>query len=235
VKDEMLKNDCVERFYEFICQYCEIDDITPDNIEYVRKKMKERALSSSYKEIANKLRIHEVYLRRLLNQLKKYPQRTQRTIIKAMYVLSENNNRKLTMQEIAEYMHMKRISSYIVLPLLKKLGIIEYENGSSRPLRFSVNRNLIEKYYDIENFEEKYVPKKLNRNKHPRAKSGERIKQALEIIGVSSVEELNETHIPKIKDLRRGDFLQRGIQIPSNTMAGLKKRLIEKAKNRHKG
>lgn len=214
----------VEKFYNFICECCEVDRITADNIQHVRKRIKELVFLSSYQKIANEIGIGKMYLRYLLGHLKKYPAPKQRAIIKAMYVLSENNNKKITLKEIANYIGTRRVSPAIAFSFLEKLGLIKCEKRS-KLLYITVNRDLMKEFYDIENFEEKYSRRNRQR-KYPRAKAKERIKQALEIIGVSSVKELNETHIPKINDLRRGDFLQRDIWISSNTLPGLKKRLL---------
>lgn len=73
---------------------------------------------------------------------------------------------------------------------------------------------------------------------HKRSPKGEKTREALGMLGLSSIQELTKEHIPAINNLKRSDWKDRGKDILPYTLTGLRtnfrKKAIENTSRRNK-
>lgn len=192
----------MSKIYELICECCGVDKITPENKEYVSEKLGELLMDSPEGLRREHIRRYKTFL--------DDPTPKQQEKLKFLYDYSDE---KIP----TKYCSFRNIS----INVLEDLGILEKVSQWYT----KVNRSRLKEVYpDIEDFGNNKEPVKK------RAKKGERIQQAVELLGLSSKEELKEEHIPYIDELSIIDFKLKGIRPPQTSMGKLKRTLIKIAK-----
>jgi hypothetical protein len=213
-------------FDNFLKKYCGIEKVTEENFEYIRKKARELSLRP-FAEIGNELGVSSSTAYYLISFLAD-PSIYRLEYLKLLWHLSQTKEGEwIPIEEIRK--EFPSIPLYI--SLLRTISAIQYEKRGRKGY-VKINRDILEKFYpEVKNSEYRKISQtEINKNK---AKQGERIKQALEILGVKSIDELNEQHIPQIKRLAPVDFLERNIQINSREVHAVKKQLIEKIEKKN--
>jgi len=190
-----------QRFYKFLCERSGVPSISPNTIEVTRKELYDIPV----REITNEVGISYSYASCLKNFITLTP-----SVKKGLYEVYKlgRKGKETTYVELIKIL-------YGVVPLLRRFNPPPIHKLA--PGLYKVDPQILKSYYpDIEKWgveERRY---------------GIRIRQALEILGVS-IEELNTTHLAKIEELSRVDFKMRGYDIPQSSLGYVKRRLKELA------
>ena len=208
-----------EVFYEFLCECCSLKEISPENIEEVKKYLENVTPS----EIAEKIKVNKkfiAYPRALLIS----PTIKQQVVLYKLFELGKKKRIVFKREIFNDYGFSLKFLELMKPPPIKKI-----KNGLLK-----INSDLLKEYWpEIEYFRQSeyfYFPRKGKKRKmRKRVPRGKRIQQALQLLGKSSLEELDKDDIRKIKNLSRGDFLSKGWDIPLPYLTQLRKRLIEHA------
>jgi hypothetical protein len=208
-----------KKAFDNLLKYCGVEKITPGNFEYVKEKASElyvRRFVEIGKEWGVSPEIAYCTISLIVN-----PPPNRLEYLKWLYNLSEKKE-WISCKEIRE-----KSSSTHYISLLKAMGIITNYKKEGRKGYIKVDRNILEKFYpEVKNFN--YLKISQNEPNKNKAKQGERIKQALEILGVNSLDKLNEKHIPQIEKLSPVDFFEKNIRLTSREVHSIKNRLINK-------
>jgi len=211
-----------KKAFENLLKYCEVEKITEDNFKYVREKASELYVHR-FAEIAKEWGVSPEIAYYVISLIVNPPPH-RLEFLKWLYNFSEKKE-WISCEEIRE-----KTSSTYCISLLKAMDIVDYKKEGKKGY-IKVNRSTLEKFYpEIKNFS--YSKNSRNKSHKNKAKQGERIKQALEILGLSSLDELNERHIPQIKRLSPGDFLEKNIRLNSRSIHAIKRRLINKIREK---
>jgi hypothetical protein len=213
-----------EKFYEFVCKHCGVEKITPENIELVRYCLD----SVENWEIRKETNLSPHTISKLKTLLLS-PTPPQQEILKALYELGKKRN-KVPLRYLRFLLRVPfPISKYVSLALLE---LFDPPPAAREKWMLKIYPYLMEKYWHIDEFGKDVYERSRTRVKRPRARRGERIQQALEILGVSSIDELTEEDIPKIKRLSRVDFGLKGYYIPQYSLQSLRNSLIRQIRER---
>jgi len=206
-----------EVFYEFLCERCSIKEISPETIEEVRKYLK-NVSPSEIAEITKLNRHFIAYHRALLLS----PTIKQQVVLYKLFELGKKKRIVFKREIFNDYGFSLKF-----LELMKPSPVKKIKNGLLK-----INSDLLKEYWpEIEYFRQSeyfYFPRKGKKRKmRKRAPYGKRIQQALQLLGKSSLKELDKKDIRKIKNFSRADFLSKGWDIPHPSLNRLRKRLIE--------
>jgi len=206
-----------EVFYGFLCERCSIKEISLETIEEVRKYLE----NVSPSEIAEKTKLskHFIGYHRALLLL---PTIKQQVVLYKLFELGKKKRTVFKREIFNDYGFSLKFIELLKPPPIKKIkkGLLK------------INSELLKEYWpEIEYFRQSehfYFPKRGKKRKmRRRAPYGKRIQQALQLLGKSSLKELDKNDIRKIKNLSRADFLSKGWDITHPSLHQLRKRLIE--------
>jgi hypothetical protein len=201
-------------FYNYICELCGISGITPYNIENVREKL--RPLSTT--SIAREEGISREYLDKLKSLICS-PRPSQRELLHKMYE-SGKEKKKLSGKEL------RKTYAYIPLIFLQMFQpppVEKLDDG------FVIYPEILKLYWpDIENFKDlNYECRGMRKKERRKARRGERIQEALRIMGKNDVSELS---MEEVENLSRGDWKKIGSEISPASFHTLKGWLKKYAK-----
>jgi hypothetical protein len=222
------------RFYSLVRRLTNVEKITPENRDYAVEKLN----NLSGRELSESTTISSVYAKKLCSLLSRYPNPVQQRTLKAIYDLAGMRESKaVSTREIIDRLGMKYFSSDVNLEFLELMGVLKVGRRSCFTgygfvrvhSSITVNLDIMKEYYpEIEKWDTclaKSMAIKLS-CKPTRARCGDRIKQALNILGKSSLEELSKLNLPEINKLQRGDWKERGFgEISIYSIVSLRKLL----------
>ncbi|MCD6414775.1 MAG: hypothetical protein J7L23_04090 [Candidatus Diapherotrites archaeon] len=202
-----------------------VKSISPETIGQVREKF---SGFIAKKSIAERLNTDINKVGMVLGVLDEKPSQRRREILGNLYKSKPPTN-ALSVKGAG---HIS--SAYNVISVLHELGLVYKEEGKrkstpngiiSTPSRITTidKKKMKQIWPDIE----KWAKGKITNEspvKKTRAKHGEKLSQALQIIGVKSVDELTEKHLREIENLSSIDFAIRKWKKPGN-LANLKREL----------